>query len=117
MPQPESQWTPERDAELAGKWMKLPARVIAEQMGTTKNAIVGRARRINLAIKKERATKKYRDERTRQSRHIDNAANFKLCQWIEGEPTDRIFCEEDAVRPSSYCAAHHVRTVRTNREA
>lgn len=34
-------------------------------------------------------------------------APHKTCQWIEGEPEDRNFCNAPVAEHSSYCPEHH----------
>lgn len=40
----------------------------------------------------------------------------KTCQWIDGEPRQRVFCEAVVQEGSSYCEAHHGRCYRLTEE-
>lgn len=42
-------WTPERVRILRTLWGTIPARVIGERLGVTKNAVIGKANRLGLA--------------------------------------------------------------------
>jgi hypothetical protein len=46
--QPSNAWKPEDDGTLKSLWGLFPTRVIAEYLGTTKNAVIGRAHRLRL---------------------------------------------------------------------
>lgn len=47
-----SPWSPELDAKLRQRWVEgTPTKAIGEELGLTKSAIVGRARRLGLAAR------------------------------------------------------------------
>jgi len=121
---PQPFWTPERDALLRQLWDEhLPCKLIAEQLGGTKNQVLGRAHRIGLPIHKHallgRQVGKPRlrppvspasteplaraERRWLLDPRVDSAGK---CRWIEG-PTrgpQTVFCADPAVPGKSWCA-------------
>jgi hypothetical protein len=45
----QQKWTPRQDSVLRQYWRQLPARTIGGRLGKTKDAVIGRARRLGLA--------------------------------------------------------------------
>ena len=98
-------WTDERVAQL--KQMNsdgLMAREIAEALGTTKNAVVGKCDRDGIKLA-NRPTRK----RKSTSRQAPRDISFRDCQWpIGNHPTDPDFhfCGDEAVFGKPYCKDH-----------
>ena len=93
-------WTPEQDTTLK----QLRARgiaysVIAELMGITKNAAIGRAHRIGLC---EPSILKYVSK-------VSLIPDLSGCNYPHGHPgTDTFhYCNEELKQGSSYCETHH----------
>lgn len=51
-----SDWTPEEDAAILANYHEVGTRVLAEQLGRTRNMIIGRARRLGLSHARPRRT-------------------------------------------------------------
>ena len=120
-------WTAEKDAELTRHWeMGLSGTEIGALMGVSKNAVVGRARRINLPMRK--ASKAERNQRAElvarraAAEHFDPRNGQKyigvfppngFCLYGIGNPKEEgfRFCGEPVARNAAgiakpYCAAH-----------
>lgn len=118
IPQPE--WTPDQVAKLAELWATgLSGSQIAAQLGRTKNAIIGRARRLGLPPRSspiKRATIKLRPVTKRAPRqtHIPipdlPLSKTRKCQWLgcslnHNEP----MCGAPAVEGRWFCPIHYAR--------
>lgn len=119
---PGGAWTPERSEQLRELWESgQPASEIAKEMGTTKNAIVGKAHRLGLKGRpspigpplsaEERAKRALTDPAARSAAlaratvepRVTEAevtparptypGGFRSCQWIEGSPTRDDTCK------------------------
>ena len=97
-------WTAERIAELTRLWATgMSASEIARAMDTTKNAIVGKARRLVLPWRREAAA---------PLRPVDLAGlSHAECRFPFGDPKDDDFhfCGALAVPGKPYCAEHCAR--------
>lgn len=99
------EWTEERVAELTKLWESgLSASEIGRRLGITKNSVVGKARRMDLAMRRAPAAPK---------RPPPNVVTLERlgasqCSWPEGEPgTDNFrFCGDPAVMGKPYCDTH-----------
>jgi GcrA cell cycle regulator len=98
------EWTPEKVEELTKFWASgLSASEIGRRMGITKNAVVGKVRRLDLAMRRLPAQPKREPNVITLDRLSAN-----MCSWPEGEPgqDDFRFCGTPAVDGKPYCAAH-----------
>ena len=119
-------WSLERERLLRNLWADgLSASQIAERLGgVSRNAVIGKARRLGLTARTEAIWKSTRPVgRLNVSRPRTQTAYTppphplvrpqspeSHCQWIEGDvPGDWSFCQERKRARSSYCAAHHAR--------
>jgi len=101
---PVHEWTPERVAELTKLWASgLSASEIGRRLGVTKNSVVGKVRRLNLAMRRQPTTPK-------PQRKIVTLDSLKanMCSWPEGEPgkEDFRFCGVPAEPGKPYCTDH-----------
>ncbi len=101
---PVHEWTPERVAELTKLWASgLSASEIGRRLGVTKNSVVGKVRRLDLAMRRQPTTPK-------PQRKIVTLDSLKanMCSWPEGEPgTENFrFCGVPAEPGKPYCAPH-----------
>ena len=108
-------WTPDTIAELERLWNQsdpyLSTAEIAEKLGTTKNAAVGKAHRLGLPGRP--------DPIIRRPKPDPNAYTGPTCQWFHGHPrrcesSDDMKCGAPVTdckdgTPSAYCADHHHR--------
>lgn len=100
-------WTPEQDAMLAELWDRgWPTAKIAEDLGITKNAAIGRAHRIGLKPRPAPVDPtKRRDAIAR--------ASGRGCQYIAGDAAGAVragkdpHCGEPVQPGSAYCGKHH----------
>ena len=107
-----SPWTPELDAQLKELWPILSARVIGEKLGLSKGAVIGRARRTNLAIKDRHKTKAAIQAKLPPVNFRGHENEFNSCQWLDGEPKQRHFCLEKTepnINNWPYCHTHYKR--------
>lgn len=98
------EWTPERVEELTKLWATgLSASEIGRKLGITKNAVVGKVRRLDLAMRRQPPVAKI-------DRKIITLDSLKanMCSWPNGEPgkPDFRFCGKPAEIGKPYCAAH-----------
>lgn len=108
----------EKNTEILIKMWKdgHPAREIAEKLGgITRNAVIGKANRLNLS--KKSTPVKSEQKPTVQPQNIEtfdiNKINKKdrlgsCCQWPSGHPgTEEFsFCLKPVIEPSVYCLEH-----------
>jgi GcrA cell cycle regulator len=101
---PQHQWTVERVAELTRLWASgLSASEIGRRLGITKNAVIGKARRIDLAMRRAPA------QVPRKARILTlERLNSNMCSWPDGDPgePDFRFCGKPTVDGKPYCANH-----------
>ena len=134
------EWTPEARQRLAELWASdLSAGKIAELMNTSKNAIVGKAHRMNLPPRPSPIGPKNPDsktarrheawERQRQSRQVVEqivavrpvdappakpvVQRKRTCLYTWGNPGEYVCCEATAVPGSLWCSEHRERCVVT----
>ena len=82
--QPNHEWTTERVEELTRLWATgLSASEIGRKLGITKNAVVGKVRRLDLAMRRAPALPKRKPNVVTLDRLKANQ-----CSWPEGEPGD-----------------------------
>jgi len=101
------EWTPEKVEELTKFWASgLSASEIGRRMGITKNAVVGKVRRLNLAMRRAPAPPK-------RPASVVTLERLKadMCSWPTGEPghPDFMFCGIPAVEGKPYCSEHCAR--------
>ena len=98
-------WTESRVKKLEKLWAKnVPARDIAKQLGNgiTRNAIIGKAKRVGLprvSVTKEKV-KLYEND--------DALLETKGCRWPYGDPGEENFhfCGSTQVPGKPYCLEH-----------
>jgi GcrA cell cycle regulator len=98
------EWTPERVEELTKLWATgLSASEIGRRLCITKNAVVGKVRRLDLAMRRAPAAPKREPNVVTLERLKANQ-----CSWPEGEPgeDDFRFCGNPAVDGKPYCEDH-----------
>jgi GcrA cell cycle regulator len=129
------EWTTSRCEQLRTLWddKGLSAGLIAREMHTTRNAIIGKAYRMrlsprgstaNVADKSIKPTRVPTKPRARprpaavtpirvQSRQYPPGAPIPLidlqshhCRWVLGDPRDMLFCGQRKLEPHSYCELH-----------
>ena len=101
---PNHEWTTERVEELTKLWATgLSASEIGRRLGITKNAVVGKVRRLDLAMRRVPAPPKREPTVVTLDRLKANQ-----CSWPEGEPGDPNFrfCGKSAEIGKPYCEAH-----------
>ena len=119
-------WSRERKELLIALWpQKMTCEAIGVQLGVSKNAVCGMARRLGLPArpnptrpgrpKKPRPESRWHRSRLQSlaigvgRRFCDVGPPPKHCQFIAGEPSadDRCKCRSPAREGSSYCDFHH----------
>ena len=101
---PNHEWTTERVDQLTKLWgTGLSASEIGRKLGITKNAVVGKVRRLNLAMRRAPAVPKTLPNIVTLER-----LKSTQCSWPEGEPGEDSFrfCGKLAVPGKPYCEAH-----------
>jgi len=101
------------------------SREIAAALGVTRNAVIGKSRRIGLnwAARKGKPRKRPL-RRPRKRKPLPFIARFRIkprkpsgpvhfknledhhCRWIPGEPSTQLYCGAERVQGSSYCGMH-----------
>ena len=130
-------WDSTAKQKLRQLWdAKLTANMIAEQLGCTRNAVVGMAHRMKLDKRPnpiKRMSEAEREARKREARARKVAAmkpkvvlpqnppptpkpipapvqlSSHPCQWLDGDPHLRQFCGEPCLMGRSYCPEHYAR--------
>ena len=98
------EWTEERVEELKKLWdTGLPASEIGRRFGITKNSVVGKVRRLDLAMRRAPAPAKIEANVVTLDRLTANQ-----CSWPMGEPgTEEFrFCGKQSVHGKPYCTDH-----------
>jgi GcrA cell cycle regulator len=98
------EWTPDHVKELTRLWATgLSASEIGRKLGITKNAVVGKVRRLDLAMRRQPATPK-----TDRKVITLDSLTANMCSWPNGEPgkPNFRFCGKVAVHGKPYCAPH-----------
>lgn len=103
------QWTPERTAALIALWNdEVPASEIGRRLGVTKNAVIGKAFRLELA--KRRPTAPSTTGALSEQDNVIRLAGLRtgMCRWPVGESAGAgyHFCGETAADGKPYCPAH-----------
>lgn len=110
------EWTPDRMKVLIALWNEgLPTAEIGRRLGITKNAVVGKAYRLQLP---RRQTPTRRAPKVADVVSLENLGT-DMCSWPSGEPgtPEFHFCGKPAVPDKPYCARHcDMAYVRTPRE-
>ncbi|MDP6172868.1 MAG: GcrA family cell cycle regulator [Rhodospirillales bacterium] len=100
---PGHQWTSERVAELSKLWASgLSASEIGRRLGITKNSVIGKARRLDLAMRRQPSVPRKPKVVTLER------LTSTMCSWPDGEPgkPEFRFCGAPAVSGKPYCEAH-----------
>ena len=99
-------WTGEAVEVLQAMWAEgRSARDIAERLGTTRNAVIGKANRLGLShMSKPRPAKV--EPKPRAPGSLD--LNERMCRWPIGHPGDQDFhfCGNPRIAGRPYCEAH-----------
>lgn len=119
----ENSWTPEEDETLRKMWgPKSSAEEIGQLIKKSRNAVIGRARRLKLVYHKPRmfSTSKEKSVPARRALDLpvvpsDEGKGFlelegKYCAWPLWEHNERPnqrFCGKKTISKSSYCAECH----------
>ena len=99
------EWTDEQIEELVRLWNEgLPTSEIGRLLGTTKNAVVGKAHRLGLTKRQSPIKKKQEEKQVIRLREL----RAGMCSWPIGEPgtPDFHFCGKPAIAGKPYCADH-----------
>lgn len=99
---PARTWPLERTERLRELWASgMVTRMIARELGITKNAVIGKAHRLRLERRPSPVTR----------RVVALPVVTVGCQWIDGDPMRPgwVFCGAERRNGSSYCGAHHAR--------
>ena len=130
-------WTDEKVNKLKELWGKNTASQIAEQLGgVSRNAVIGKAHRLNLSAKlktrsnktsnihtedkknhilKSKKGKKFKFQSLLLDKNFEPAKNLSLeeltdetCKYMDGHPdeTNSYFCGRKSVNKFSYCPLH-----------
>lgn len=112
-------WTAEKIKQLKKLWLKGKSTVeIGKELGISKNAVVGKVHRLELAARPspiKRETKKSTTPKQRIIKKDLKPQNITLmdlklnsCRWPIGDPKDDDFhfCGADSVTGKPYCAEH-----------
>ena len=109
-----SWWTAEREKQLRQYWAtELSTNHIAQKMGITKNSVISKARRLNLAVRRYNGTLAGRLEAMAPpppSYSISLGSVAKDgCRFPFGDPKDKDFhfCGKPVKEGSSYCPDCH----------
>src|SRR5690348_2228076 len=114
-----SPWTPDLDAHLAQRWndpnQPSTAR-IGRELGVSKNAVIGRARRLGLPKRASplRGGPRKGPQRLCHDGRVGGRGTLVTgCKFIAGDPHgcfargENPFCGKPPLRGSAYCAEHH----------
>ena len=107
-----TEWTDRDDAILRRMWLQgMPAAVIGENLGRTRNAIIGRAGRIGLPPHSKKV-KPIPDKVLKVP--PSKAVRVQSCQWPHGHPDKPDFhlCGAVPVPGKPYCLEHCQRAYR-----
>jgi GcrA cell cycle regulator len=99
------EWTKTQIDELVRLWNKgLPTSEIGRLLGTTKNAVVGKAHRLGLTKRQSPIKKKQEEKQVIRLKEL----RAGMCSWPHGEPgkPEFHFCGKPAVAGKPYCAEH-----------
>lgn len=97
-------WTPEHIEMLTRLWNDgLSTAQIGKMLGVSKNAVVGKAHRLQLAVRNSPI------QRKEGAQIIELTAN--CCRWPEGHPGQPgfRFCGKQALPGKPYCPEHAAR--------
>jgi len=102
------EWTEAKVAELISLWNEgLPTSEIGRKLGTTKNAVVGKAHRMGLNKRQSPIRKKApKPEEPKIIRLRELRAG--MCAWPFGEPgkPEFQFCGKPSIPSKPYCLEH-----------
>lgn len=114
-------WTREDDAQLLRGIQKgLTAQKIGDLLGRTRNAIIGRAHRLNFTFKSRDSDKKKIRKKSEPKPIKEPPKSLAMsllslrhnqCRW----PFETTFCEEVRTPGMSYCPTHHKMSFRLGR--
>ena len=99
------EWTQEQTAALITLWNKgICASEIGRQMGVTKNSVIGKVFRLQLAKRRPSPSADADDQNVRRLEWLGTG----MCSWPLGETDkdDFHFCGQTAVPGKPYCRTH-----------
>ncbi len=99
-------WTDEAVETLRTMWAAgASAREIGERVGTTRNAVIGKANRLGLSHR-AKAAKPKPEAKPHPMSPLD--LNERMCRWPIGHPGDNDFrfCGAQRIPGRPYCADH-----------
>ncbi len=106
-------WTPEKVKLLKKLWSKGKSTVeIGRELGISKNAVVGKVHRLELAARPSPIKKNETQKKEIQQPKPDHMTLMDLklnsCRWPIGDPQDPDFhfCGENTVTGKPYCPNH-----------
>ena len=110
-------WTPEKIKLLKKLWLKGKSTIeIGKELGMSKNAVVGKVHRLELAARPSpiKKNQKQGEQKQKQAAQIKQSKvslmDLKLnsCRWPIGDPKDDDFhfCGADTVTGKPYCSEH-----------
>ncbi len=111
-------WTPERIETLKALWNDgLSAAEIAEEIGVSKNTVIGKAYRLDLERRPSPIKPKPKPklvDLTQPFPTTDQPHEPVGCRWIEGDVQEGEwrYCQAPQKTGSSYCEHHHPRCYR-----
>ena len=123
-------WTEERISLLKKLWEEgASANRIAEQIGTSRNAVIGKVHRLGLSkrespIKRNPQSPSY--SRKRKSQELPPSPSKgitildlteRMCRWPKGDPGDPDFqfCGGKVIPGAPYCATHAAQAYQPSR--
>lgn len=106
------QWTYERRKKLERLWdADWPTQRIAEELGpqVTKNMVIGKAHRMELAPRRNILPKKYvASKAIEKAKTLEHLRTFECLYPIEvNDNGEHIFCAQPTHEKFSYCLTHH----------
>lgn len=106
-------WIPTRISVLIALWDEgVTTSEIGRRLGVTKNAVVGKAHRLGLPLRRPPVQAKPVERRGIGLEDL----GYGMCSWPDGDPATKEFgfCGRQVVPAKPYCAAHCARAYTAN---